>query len=109
MRAFEDRHGKIQEVIDYLQDASALHAVTEELVCKDTDSKDSFNNGTVCLHGVSCDGVILGEVFELTRHGLGLRLMTRCIERRQDKRIELPFLAAGMVSRISFPIGANYL
>jgi PAS domain S-box-containing protein len=63
------------------------------------------------------DGVLLSlewreqggpQVFEPKRHGLGLRLMKRCIERDQDGRFELSFLPEGVVCSISFSIGANY-
>jgi PAS domain S-box-containing protein len=59
IRALRDRDGRIQGAINCFQDISAHKALEEELVRKNNDLEDFFENSAIGLHIVGGDGTIL--------------------------------------------------
>ncbi|MFC7398922.1 PAS domain S-box protein [Chelatococcus sp. GCM10030263] len=59
IRALRNHKGQIQGAINCFQDVSALKAMEAELVRKNQDLEDFFENSAVGLHIVSGDGIIL--------------------------------------------------
>ncbi|RXZ65512.1 PAS domain-containing sensor histidine kinase [Pelagerythrobacter rhizovicinus] len=59
VRALRGPDGEVQGAINCIQDISERKALEEELVRKNRDLEDFFDNGAVGLHIVSGDGTIL--------------------------------------------------
>jgi PAS domain S-box-containing protein len=59
IRALRGHDGRIQGAINCFQDITERKRLEEELVCKNRDLEDFFDNGAVGLHIVSGDGTIL--------------------------------------------------
>lgn len=59
IRALVDHRGSIQGAINCFQDISTYKAMEEDIHRKSKDLEDFFENGTVGLHIVSSEGIIL--------------------------------------------------
>jgi PAS domain S-box-containing protein len=59
IRALRNRHGAIQGAINCFQDISEHKALEAEILRKNNDLEDFFENSAVGLHIVSGDGIIL--------------------------------------------------
>ncbi|WP_339491867.1 PAS domain S-box protein [Pseudomonas rhizophila] len=59
IRALKGHNGAVQGAINCFQDISAHHAMAQELLSKNADLEDFFDNSAVGLHIVSGDGVIV--------------------------------------------------
>jgi PAS domain S-box-containing protein len=58
IRALRGRDGEMRGAINCFQDVSAKKALEDELLRRNADLEDFFENGAVGLHIVSCDGII---------------------------------------------------